>query len=52
MEEFTRDIISSLSKEDLENLSNKEFMKKYGDRAFSWRGKGVLLRNLEIFIGE
>ena len=48
MKEFTEDIIDSLYLEDIENLSNREFMKKYGDRAFSWRGKGVLLRNIEI----
>lgn len=29
-------------------ISNSEFKKKYGDRAFSWRGKGVLLRNQKI----
>jgi len=48
MQEFTEDIIGSLYIEDIENLSNKEFMKKYGERAFSWRGKGVLERNLKI----
>jgi epoxyqueuosine reductase QueG len=48
MAEFTEDIISSLSKSDLEGLSNKEFMNKYKDRAFSWRGKKVLERNIDI----
>ena len=48
MKEFTEDIIDSLYLEDIENLSNREFMKKYGERAFSWRGKCVLLRNIEI----
>lgn len=31
--------------DDLFNLSNNEFMKKYGKQAFSWRGKTLLLRN-------
>lgn len=30
---------------DLEGLTNKTFKAAYGDRAFSWRGKAVLLRN-------
>lgn len=31
-----------------EYLSNNEFRKKYSDRAFSWRGKSVIERNLLI----
>ncbi len=48
MKEFTENIVDSLSVADLENLSNKEFMRIYKDRAFSWRGKGVLERNIKI----
>ncbi len=48
MKEFTEDIIDNLVKEDIENLSNKEFLSKYKNRAFSWRGKNVLLRNIDI----
>ncbi|MBE7063048.1 MAG: epoxyqueuosine reductase [Ruminococcaceae bacterium] len=29
-------------------MSNKTFSSSFGDRAFSWRGKAVLQRNLEI----
>ena len=32
-----------------ESISNKEFMRRYGNRAFAWRGKAVLKRNFEIF---
>ncbi|MBE7054670.1 MAG: DUF1730 domain-containing protein [Ruminococcaceae bacterium] len=49
MKEFTEDLIPSLNIEDIETLSNKEFMRKYKNRAFSWRGKSVVLRNLNIF---
>lgn len=49
--EFTDDLIHSLNIEDIENLSNKEFIRKYKNRAFSWRGKNVLLRNINIFKG-
>lgn len=46
--DFVNDKITSMNLEELCAMSNREFMKKYGDRAFSWRGKGVLARNLEI----
>lgn len=34
--------------DELEMLTNKEFKAKYGHRAFSWRGKKILMRNQEI----
>ncbi len=33
--------------EELKSISNKEFQAKYGHRAFSWRGKKILVRNNE-----
>lgn len=48
LDELKKDRICTLRKEDLSGLSNREFNEKYRDRAFSWRGKNVLLRNLEI----
>lgn len=36
-----------LKKETIENMSNKEFLKKYGEFAFSWRGKGTILKNFD-----
>lgn len=47
IEEFSNNLITHLSLDDISELSNKEFKKKYGCRAFSWRGKKVLERNLE-----
>ncbi len=47
--EFAADRILSLNLLDLEGLSNREFKEKYGKYAFSWRGKGVLIRNLRIW---
>ncbi len=46
--EFKENIITSLKLKDIENLSNKEFLQKYPDRAFTWRGKKVLLRNFGV----
>lgn len=52
MPEFLENRITSLGSCDLEGLSNKEFNEKYGNYAFSWRGKSVLLRNLRIYEEE
>lgn len=46
--EFRENLIYNIEHKELANLSNKEFLRKYGDRAFSWRGKGILQRNYEI----
>ena len=48
IKEFKENLITSLSVSELEGLSNKSFKEKYNDRAFSWRGKNVLVRNLKI----
>lgn len=45
--EFTQDVVSQLSQEDLAELSNKEFSRRYSRHAFSWRGKKLLLRNID-----
>lgn len=42
---YLSDELGWLPFNELENLSNKQFKRKYGQRAFSWRGKQVLLRN-------
>lgn len=44
--DFTENLISELVLQ--EGMSNREFKLRYGDRAFAWRGKAVLLRNLRI----
>lgn len=43
--EFYEKKVEFLSEEELIKMSNKEFLKKYGDFAFSWRGKAVILKN-------
>lgn len=40
--------LAELSLDELEGLSNRSFRAKYGDRAFAWRGPGVLRRNLKL----
>jgi epoxyqueuosine reductase len=48
IKEFHENLICALKEEDVEGLSNKAFKRKYGDRAFCWRGKKVILRNFHI----
>jgi len=45
--EFRENIISNLNYEELLTISNKEFKRKYGNRAFSWRGRKLIVRNFE-----
>ena len=47
LEEFRQNIISELNYEELLTISNKEFKRRYGSRAFSWRGRKLLVRNFE-----
>ncbi|NLY20664.1 MAG: tRNA epoxyqueuosine(34) reductase QueG [Tissierellia bacterium] len=42
------DTVMSISKNELEEMSNREFKAKYGHMAFSWRGKNTILRNCKI----
>ncbi|MCT4586161.1 MAG: tRNA epoxyqueuosine(34) reductase QueG [Peptostreptococcaceae bacterium] len=46
--EFKENIKINLQEDELINLSNKEYKRKYKDRAFSWRSKKILLRNIEL----
>ncbi|NLK73814.1 MAG: tRNA epoxyqueuosine(34) reductase QueG [Clostridiales bacterium] len=48
IKEFKENILYYLDYEELNQISNKEFIRRYHDRSFSWRGKGVLKRNHEI----
>ena len=44
IEEFNTNLISNLQ---IEDMSNRDFKEKFGDRAFAWRGKSVIIRNCE-----
>jgi epoxyqueuosine reductase len=52
IEEFKKDLKYNLDYEELAEISNKEFLRRYKNRAFSWRGKAVLKRNYEIIYGK
>ena len=46
--EFKRRRQSRLTVQELEPLTNRQFKERYGERAFAWRGKKLLLRNLVL----
>lgn len=46
--EFREDLMTDLAPEDVAALTNRQFREKYAGRAFTWRGPGVLRRNLEL----
>jgi len=48
--EFQEGILPKLQYEELLGISNKEFMRRYGDRAFSWRGRKLIVRNFEYLL--
>lgn len=50
IEEFMKDLILNLDYEEIDEISNKEFKRRYGNRAFSWRGKKIIKRNIEIVL--
>jgi len=45
--EFRDNIVHELNYEEVVRMSNKEFMRRYGNRAFSWRGRKLIVRNFE-----
>lgn len=47
IEAFQKELIYRLEEKEIGNMSNKAFKRKYGDRAFSWRGRKLIVRNLE-----
>ncbi|OGO78032.1 MAG: tRNA epoxyqueuosine(34) reductase QueG [Clostridiales bacterium GWB2_37_7] len=46
--EFTENIVHKINNKEIKEISNKEFKRRYGNRSFSWRGKGILQRNFEL----
>ena len=48
--EFKEDMIVNLDYDEINEISNKEFKRRYWDRAFSWRGKKVIKRNMDIIL--
>lgn len=52
MQEFVDDCIHKVNYDDIKGISNREFKRKYQDKAFSWVGRKVLLRNMELMDKE
>lgn len=47
IKEFMENDMDDISIDD--NITNKEFKKIYAKKAFSWRGKNVILRNINLY---
>ena len=45
--DFRANLLYRIESSDLAQLSNQDFRHRYGNRAFSWRGKQILQRNAE-----
>lgn len=52
IDRFKNDIITKIDKDEIDNISNKAFKRRYGNRAFSWRGKNIIKRNLDLVYKE
>lgn len=52
IEEFYKDLMINIDEVELESISNKEFKRKYKEKAFSWRGKKIIKRNIDILKGK
>ncbi|MCM1992113.1 tRNA epoxyqueuosine(34) reductase QueG [Oceanirhabdus seepicola] len=50
--QFSEDLIKRITEDEITELSNKKFRKIYGRRAFGWRGRKILERNMKIIKGE
>ena len=45
---FSQELLHSLEPQELDGLSDSAFRRRYGERAFSWRGIAPLRRNLHL----
>lgn len=41
----------TITRAEIQGLSDREFRTRYADRAFAWRGKATMLRNLNLLEG-
>jgi len=47
IDEFGKNTVEDILITD--DMTNREFKERYGNRAFAWRGKGVLKRNTDLY---
>lgn len=50
--DFTQNYLCTLTLSDLDGLTRKQFVQKYPERAFTWRGPAPLRRNLILKQGD
>lgn len=52
IKEFSQNIMTKIDEEELNQISNKEFKRRYKNKAFSWRGRKIIKRNLDIILDK
>ena len=52
IKEFSQNIMTRLNEDEIYQISNKEFKRRYKNKAFSWRGRKIIERNLDIILGK
>lgn len=45
LDEYRENLLYRIDRQDIAGLSNRDFRTRYGNRAFSWRGKNQLIKN-------
>lgn len=50
--EFSQNIITKLDEAEIDEISNKEFKRRYKNKAFSWRGRKIIKRNMDIILDK
>ena len=50
--QFKENLMTKIDVDEINEISNKEFKRRYKERAFSWRGRKIIKRNLDIIYDE
>lgn len=46
--QFSSNLTTKIDEDEINEISNKEFKRRFKNKAFSWRGKKIIKRNLDI----
>ena len=50
--QFKENLMTKIDIDEINEISNKEFKRRYNNKAFSWRGRKLIKRNLDIIYEE
>ena len=46
--QFSSNLTTKIDEDEINEISNKEFKRRFKNKAFSWRGRKIIKRNLDI----